>query len=166
MTENEAKIFIQNAMEQSRNVLAELMLIMPKVFAAKRKSLGEYYSNLENCKKEIQSCEVAIKALEEVQQYRAIGTPEELQDMKNDYAEALSDWRQYRKIGTLEECRAAVEKQTAKKPTPINYEKYANLVDNAIFLRGAYWCPHCKHVVKSGTFCRDCGQKLDWSDEE
>lgn len=109
---------------------------------------------------------IAIKALEEVQQYRAIGTPEELQDMKNDYAEALSDWRQYRKIGTLEECRAAVEKQTAKKPTPINYEKYANLVDNAIFLRGAYWCPHCKHVVKSGTFCRDCGQKLDWSDEE
>ena len=69
MTENEAKIFIQNAMEQSKNVLAELMLIMPKVFAAKRKSLGEYYSNLENCKKEIQSCEVAIKALEEVQRW-------------------------------------------------------------------------------------------------
>ena len=34
--------------------------------------------------------EMAIKALEEVQKYRAIGTPEE--------------------------CRAAVEKQTAKKP--------------------------------------------------
>lgn len=77
MTIDEAKIFIQNAMEQSRNALAELMLIMPKVFAAKRKSLGEYYSNLENCKKEIQACEVAVKALEELQQYRAIGTPEE-----------------------------------------------------------------------------------------
>lgn len=36
MTENEAKIFIQNAMEQSRNVLAELMLIMPKVFAVEK----------------------------------------------------------------------------------------------------------------------------------
>lgn len=77
MTIDEAKIFIQNAMEQSRNALAELMLIMPKVFATKRKSLGEYYSNLENCKKEIQACEVAVKALEELQQYRAIGTPEE-----------------------------------------------------------------------------------------
>ena len=77
MTIDEAKIFIQNAMEQSRNALAELMLTMPKVFAVKRKSLGEYYSNLENCKKEIQACEVAVKALEEVQQYRAIGTPEE-----------------------------------------------------------------------------------------
>lgn len=80
MTIDEAKIFIQNAMEQSRNALAELMLIMPKVFATKRKSLGEYYSNLENCKKEIQACEVAVKALEEVQQYRAIGTPEECRE--------------------------------------------------------------------------------------
>lgn len=61
-----------------------------------------------------EALDVAIQALEEVQQYRAIGTPEELQDMKSDYFEALSDWRQYRKIGTLEECRAAV-KQTAKK---------------------------------------------------
>ena len=60
MTENEAKVFIQNAMEQSRNALAELILIMPKVFAVMEKNLGEYYSNLENCKKEIQACEVAI----------------------------------------------------------------------------------------------------------
>lgn len=194
MTENEAKIFIQNAMEQSKNVLAELMLIMPKVFAAKRKSLGEYYSNLENCKKEIQSCEVAIKALEEVQrwhtsvinhniknefantstqichncdhkdeyieeleaeveEYRAIGTPEELQEMKKDFAEALSDWRQYRKVGTLEECRAAVEKQTAKRP---------RIMGNAMI------CPSCPRCFKSdnSAYCPSCGQKLKWEDEE
>ena len=66
------------------------MLIMPKVFAVMEKNLGEYYSNLENCKKEIQACEVAIKTLEEVQQYHA--------------------------IGTLEECRVAVEKQTTMEP--------------------------------------------------
>lgn len=90
MTIDEAKIFIQNAMEQSRNALAELMLIMPKVFAAKRKSLGEYYSNLENCKKEIQACEIAVKSLEEVQQYRAIGTPEECLRNK-DFLDFLSD---------------------------------------------------------------------------
>ena len=58
-----------------------------------------------------------IEELEaEVEEYRTIGTPEELQEMKKDFAEALSDWRQYRKVGTLEECRAAVEKQTAKRP--------------------------------------------------
>ena len=69
MTENEAKIFIQNAMEQSKKALAELLLATPKVFAVRKKSLGEYYSNLENCKKEIQACEVAVKALEEVQRW-------------------------------------------------------------------------------------------------
>lgn len=90
MTENEAKVFIQNAMEQSRNALAELMLIMPKVFAVMEKNLGEYYSNLENCKKEIQACEVAIKTLEEVQQYHAIGTPEECLRNK-DFLDFISD---------------------------------------------------------------------------
>ena len=131
MTENEAKIFIQNAMEQSKNVLAELMLIMPKVFAAKRKSLGEYYSNLENCKKEIQSCEVAIKALEEVQQYRALetrladmfGGELSLEDVTDELERYLKEpdnahpinakiltyedaaaWDAYRAIGTPEEC--------------------------------------------------------------
>lgn len=111
-----------------------------------------------------EASELAIQALEEVQQYREIGTLEELQDMKSDYFEALSDWRQYRKIGTLEECRTAIEKQIPKKPTHIDYEKYIDVIDNAKFLRGAYWCPNCKRVVRSGSFCSDCGQKLDWSD--
>ena len=88
----------------------------------------------------IKACDAAIKALEEVQQYR--------------------------KIGTAEECRTAREKQIPKKPTPIDYEKYIDIIDNAKFLRGAFWCPNCRHVVYSGSFCKDCGQKLDWSDEE
>jgi hypothetical protein len=203
MTENEAKIFIQNAMEQSKKALAELLLISPKVFAVRKKNLGEYYSNLENCKKEIQSCEVAIKALEEVQrwhtsvinpniknefantstqichncdhkdeyieeleaeveEYRAIGTPEELQEMKKDFAEALSDWRQYRKVGTLEECRAAVEKQTAKKPMHVTnsyfgYQKHKEHVG---------YCPDCGHQVEEPYGCPNCLRKIDWGDEE
>lgn len=202
MTDNEAKVFIQNAMIQSKNVLAELLLIAPKVFAAKKKSLGEYYSNLENCKKEIESCEVAIRALEEVQrwhtsvinpniknefantstqichncdhkdeyieeleaeveEYRTIGTPEELQEMKKDFAEALSDWRQYRKVGTLEECRAAVEKQTAKKVKSISKVKDG---DSYVGLIGR--CPCCGDILEKDTVYCDCGQKLDWSDEE
>ena len=78
MTENEAKVFIQNAMEQSKKALAELLLIGPKVFAGRKKTLGEFYSNVENCKTEIESCEVAIRALEDVQKYRALGMPEEI----------------------------------------------------------------------------------------
>ena len=76
--------------------------------------------------------EAAIKALEEVQQYRA--------------------------IGTLEECLAAVEKQEAKKP--VTY-KGTNRAD----------CPICGATVRGiskpfGDWCSNCGQKLDWSDEE
>lgn len=109
MTIDEAKTFIQNAMEQSRNALAELMLIMPKVFAAKRKSLGEYYSNLENCKKEIQACEIAVKALEEVQQYRAIGTPEECLRNK-DFLRFLANSMNQKKYETYLRIYNAVEK--------------------------------------------------------
>lgn len=90
MTEKEAIAFIRNAMKLSQDALAELMLVMPKIFKQRAEVLGEYYGNLENCKKEIQSCEVAIAALEEIQQYR--------------------------EIGTVEECREAVEKlKTAKE---------------------------------------------------
>ncbi len=92
MHEQEAIIFIKNAMEQSRNALAELMLSAPKVFKRRTGLLGEYYSNLENCKKEIQSCEIAIKALEEIQQYRAIGKPKEVKQK----LEELERWHTYR----------------------------------------------------------------------
>ena len=58
----------------------------------------------------------------------------------------------------------ALEKQIPKRPTPIDYEKYMDTVKNALFLKGAYWCPNCNHVVKCGTYCSDCGQKLDWGE--
>lgn len=142
MTIDEAKIFIQNAMEQSRNALAELMLIMPKVFAAKRKSLGEYYSNLENCKKEIQACEVAVKALEELQQYRAIGTPEE--------------------------CRAAAVKQTAKKPI-FDYNLSDTLSKFHCECGNTIKVSHDIGIMNNNNapnYCSNCGCRLDWSDEE
>lgn len=111
---------------------------------------------------------VAIKALEDVQQYRTIGTLEELQDMKSNYFEALSDWRQYRKIGTLEECRAATVNQTAKKPI-FNH----NLSDTL----SVFHC-ECGNAIKvshdigimnnnnSPNYCSNCGCRLDWSDGE
>lgn len=81
--------------------------------------------------------------------YRAIGTPEELQDMKNNYFEALSDWRQYRKIGTLEECRAAMEKQTACNPDRVvkQLEEHFNATNDK-GARLAYH--HAIQIVKGG----------------
>lgn len=82
--------------------------------------------NLER-KREIQAYEMAIKALEEVQQYRAIGTPEE--------------------------CRAAVEKQTAKKVE--------------IWADGSEHCPCCdkNNSYLGFKVCIECGQLLDWNEE-
>lgn len=92
-------------------------------------------------KREIQGYEMATEALREIQQYRAIGTPEE--------------------------CQAAMEKQTAKKV--ISFEYHNGTINygcpvckwKIISKINGEWC--------CGTFneyCDRCGQKLDWSDED
>lgn len=92
-------------------------------------------------KNEIQGYEMAIKALEEVQQYRAIGTPEE--------------------------CRSWKEKQNAKKVISFDYNNGTVNYGCPVCKRkiiskiDGEWC--------GGTFneyCDRCGQKLDWSDED
>ncbi len=88
-------------------------------------------------KREIQGYEMAINALEEVQQYRA--------------------------IGTLEECQALKNRLTAKKVSLRHIRKFDGFDDGE--------CPTCGKSVSrdfDGTdiFCPDCGQKLDWSNEE
>lgn len=79
-------------------------------------------------------------------------------DEHEQLAEWLEELKQYRAIGTVEECRAAMEKQTAKKP--VTY-KGTNIAD----------CPICGATVRGiskpfGDWCSNCGQKLDWSDGE
>lgn len=103
--------------------------------------------------------ECAIRALEEVQQYRKHGvTVESALNNMCDLAAAENLIEEYREIGTLEECRAAMEKQTAKKA--ITY-RGTNRAD----------CPACGATVRGigapfGNWCSKCGQRLDWEDEE
>ncbi len=101
---------------------------------------------------------IAINSLEEIQQYRAIGTPNQIYIRMGGYIEELS---KYAAIGTPEECRAAVEKQTAKKPEKTESAGYR--------YTDTYRCPTCGGNF-SGTgiaeYCYHCGQKLDWSDGE
>lgn len=68
----------------------------------------------------------------------------------------------YEDIGTLEECRAAVEKQTAKKVKSISQVK-----DGDSYVRLIGRCPCCGDVLEEDTVYCDCGQRLDWetSDE-
>lgn len=100
----------------------------------------------------------------------ALETIKKLSD-RNMTTEVLENYMQFedecvKKGFTFKSVIEAREKQIAKKPIPIDYEKYIGVIDNARFLRGAYWCPNCKHVIKSGSFCNDCGQRLDWSDND
>ena len=75
--------------------------------------------------------------------------------------DALEEIKQYRAIGTVEECRAAVEKQKAKKPQKTESEGYR--------YTDTYRCPNCGGNF-SGTgianYCYHCGQKLDWEGAE
>lgn len=77
----------------------------------------------------------------------------------------VEELKQYRAIGTPEECRAAVEKQTARRP---DYEGDGYADGHLVY---DTWICHCcgKHYevdYDNYNYCPDCGQKLDWSDEE
>lgn len=84
-----------------------------------------------------------------------------------EYHDQLTEWleelKQYRAIGTPEECRAAVEKKRAKKPPVVNRP--------SIFVKVPV-CPNCstpehyQPLYGKTKYCSNCGQKLDWSDEE
>ena len=108
--------------------------------------------------------EFAIKALEEVQQYREIGTPEELMRGKRYMniakhhgiiGQVIDECVAYEAIGTPDECRKAVEKQAARKATT-----------NHSWTHYHFFCPVCKTEVNDMKYCPNCGQKLDWSEEE
>lgn len=70
--------------------------------------------------------EIAIQALEEIKQYREIGTVEELKSMKENgaftgielaqIAVNLMKVKKYMEIGTLEEFKDLKDKSVAKKP--------------------------------------------------
>jgi hypothetical protein len=74
---------------------------------------------------------------------------------------ALVEIQQYRALGTVEELKEAKEKQIAKKPIWVerSFTKFQI-------------CPSCsnaehyKMVWKQEKYCVDCGQKLDWGNED
>lgn len=75
--------------------------------------------------------------------------------------QSMEKLQEYEKLGTLEEVREAVEKQIPKKPK------------TKILCRDIkWWCPNCgeNHVLmyakKGFKYCHNCGQKLDWSEED
>ena len=111
----------------------------------------------EKCNNDCDNCELCYEK----------GTVGEHKEAVEMAIKALEEIKQYRTIGTPEECRAAVEKQKAKKPKEYE-DKF-------------YGCPTCGNILlhkwekyptklmdkKNGLpYCFGCGQKLDWSDEK
>lgn len=83
-------------------------------------------------------------------------------DEHEQLAEWLEELKQYRAIGTPEACKKAVEKQKAKKPMHVTnsyfgYQKHKEHVG---------YCPDCGHQVEEPYGCPNCLRKIDWSDEE
>ena len=84
-----------------------------------------------------------------------------------DFAETYQkEIQQYCTIGTVEECRAAMEMQTARKGIR---EKIKNGYNRGMH---HYYCPVCyekgdlRNKYNVELYYSDCGQKLDWEDEE
>ncbi len=109
MTENEAFKFIGQAVIESGKALEALQSI--KSEAERIGKIGKYYANLDNCVKEIEACRVAMKALEEIQAYRAIGTVEDIEKGIKQSEEEFDMLMAYRNIGTIEEFEALKENQ-------------------------------------------------------
>ena len=181
MTENEAIKFIGQAVIESGKILEQLQGI--KSEAERIGKVGEYYAHLDNCIKEIESCKVAIQALEEIQQYRAIETElreryhanVDIKMIMQHFIETIFKgekhegfciltnedakmWDEYKAIDTPEECRTAVERMKPKKPID-PMEDY-----------GTFRCPTCNGLIytenkmETHKNCLLCGQAIDWSE--
>lgn len=106
--------------------------------------------------------DAVINALDEIQQYRAIGTVKGYEDAIKSSMEYYNLMKEYKAkvqdfeaIGTVEELKNLKEKSEAKKP------EYAPTDDSCLYSQ--YVCPNC--YIRLPNFRRkycQCGQKLDW----
>lgn len=125
----------------------------------------------------------AITAIEEIQQYRALGTVEDFKNKINNvdtlsrmYEELndkeVKEYRElkaYKDIGTVEELREAMEKQRAKKQGNIDDSESHFRLSKSGFL---CCCVTNKDIryplidLRDLDYCPRCGQAIDWSEED
>lgn len=123
--------------------------------------------------------DIAIKALEEVQEYRMLGIVEELKTgkrymelakMHGTIGKVIDKCAEYEENGTVEECREAVEKQKVKKPT-IGADYMVRRDDNGEPIWQHHYidyiCSECGlGIAEEYICCPYCGTYIDWSEKK
>lgn len=107
-----------------------------------------------------------------MKKYQKYGTPDGYRSALKAYddcyfekEEISNELQKYRQFGTLEEVRDAVEKQKPKNPN--NLKRARDFNGRILYKMGD--CSECgfvnlySHRMK---FCPECGQRIDWSEED
>lgn len=117
--------------------------------------------------------DIAISAMQELQEYKEIGTVKGYKDAikayddcyfeKQELEKELSD---YKGLGNFTEVKKAVDKQDSKHPS-YDGDGYA---PDGTFVWNEWICPRCGARYKVNyddyDYCPNCGQHIDWSEEE
>ena len=129
---------------------------------------------IEHCKDIIADCETEEDEFDDDKE-RAELSLKDYTERKETFdiaISALKEIQQYRAIGTLEECREAVEKQIPKKPVckPKPYNESVGFNEEWFCQScGAYIGYFCEGMdePEQMEYCNECGQHIarDWSDE-
>lgn len=109
-------------------------------------------------------CEQLAELLKELKKYQKYGTPDGYRSALKAYddcyfekEEISNELQEYKQLGTLEEVRDAVEKQKEERPIAVL----------GTFGGEEHECRECGNTVEyMDEYCKWCGKKLDWSEEE
>ena len=123
-------------------------------------NMDDQWLNADDMEELIHFC---TQAIEEVQQYREIGTFKELRELKEcafsgmepaSICIAMQRLKKYEAVGTIEECRAAVEK--SPNIWGGRYDKEGNMIYDM------YDCQNCGESYETDgnryNHCPNCGQ--------
>ena len=92
------------------------------------------------------------------------------QPAKNAFSIAIKcmkEVEQYRALGTVEELKEAREKQVAKKPIEYEDKYYAcPRCEGTVMYKWDEYPTKLKSKKYGLPYCLGCGQKLDWSEED
>ena len=105
-----------------------------------------------------------IEALKERHAYRAIGTVEELNALKQWKSDIIESFSKY-DVNSVDELmkrfKELAEKAEPKKPNKIERKR-----DEYGFIYQLGECPLCGKMVTDDRQCCDCGQRLDFGEEK